>query len=230
MTRIRQGFTLVRPSSLPLACCSSMAEARLGLNAQLHTPPLPATHVSAGTDSDTNPKASRYDYLFTRSTSLRTSDLTPRSKLWGKDCLPQAPSNRSKLSPATVLRPDRGHRVGQGSDPPFYRWTRREWCSTPLGLAARAPAEPPSSSTERPDRAQARRAPRRPQAAVRTRPPRDRDDQDASSSATSGTSRNARSRSSTIRVRSVVRSLPLCPRASIRAAVPAAASGSFASA
>jgi len=103
MTRIRQGFTLVRPSSLPLACCSSMAEARLGLNAQLHTPPLPATHVSAGTDSDTNPKASRYDYLFTRSTSLRTSDLTPRSK----------------LSPATVLRSDRGHRVGQGSDPPF---------------------------------------------------------------------------------------------------------------
>jgi hypothetical protein len=59
LTGHRQGFTHVRPSSLPLTCGSSMAEAPLGLNAQLHTPPLPATHVSAGTSLDTGPKFSR---------------------------------------------------------------------------------------------------------------------------------------------------------------------------
>lgn len=49
MTRHHREFTCVRPSSLPLACGSLMARVPLGLNAQLHTPPLPATHVSAGT-------------------------------------------------------------------------------------------------------------------------------------------------------------------------------------
>lgn len=37
LTEHRQGFTCVRPSSLPLTHGSSMAEAPLGLNAQLHT-------------------------------------------------------------------------------------------------------------------------------------------------------------------------------------------------
>lgn len=59
LTGHSQGFTRVRPFSLSLACGSSMAEVPLGLNAELHTPPLPATHVSAGTGPDTGPKSSR---------------------------------------------------------------------------------------------------------------------------------------------------------------------------
>lgn len=49
ITRHHRRFTFVRPSSLPLVCSSLMAKGPLDLNAQLHTPPLPATHVSAGT-------------------------------------------------------------------------------------------------------------------------------------------------------------------------------------
>ena len=105
------------------------------------------------------------------------------SKLWGKRCLPGADQGRSKLwartpcswrsklSPATVLRPDRGHGVGQGSDP-----------ASIVGLAEgggrrRAGAARCSRPTRRrhPRRATGRthepcRVPRLRSAAVRTRP------------------------------------------------------------
>lgn len=151
-----------------------------------------------------------------------------RSKLWGKDSLRLAEQvvacDRPTVGSRAQGRP--GGRPFVSTAGPAEGGVRRR-----PGSTAQAPRRPADRScAERPDHAQARPVPRRPQAAVRTRPRTDRDDQDASNSATSGTSRNARSRSSTIRARSVVRSLPLCPRESIRPALPAAASGSFASA
>jgi hypothetical protein len=71
----RQGFARVRPSSLPLACNSSMAEASLGLNAQLHTPLLPATHVSVGTGLGHWPEVQPVDTSFTWLSLLTWSDL-----------------------------------------------------------------------------------------------------------------------------------------------------------
>ena len=44
-----QGFTHVHPSGLPLTCSPRMEREPLGLNPELRTPPLPATHVRAGT-------------------------------------------------------------------------------------------------------------------------------------------------------------------------------------
>jgi hypothetical protein len=55
-----------------------MAEVPLGLNAQLHTPPLPATHVSAGTSLDTGSKFSLY-LSFIWLSLLRWSDLVSHS-------------------------------------------------------------------------------------------------------------------------------------------------------
>ncbi len=49
MTGGHQGFTVVRPSGLPLACCPRTGREHLGLSPELHTPPLPATHVGVGT-------------------------------------------------------------------------------------------------------------------------------------------------------------------------------------
>jgi hypothetical protein len=49
LTRRRQGFTHVRPSGLLLTCDSRMGREPLGLNPELRTPPLPATHVRAET-------------------------------------------------------------------------------------------------------------------------------------------------------------------------------------
>src|SRR5882724_3401415 len=50
VTRHHQGFTHVHPSSLSLTCSPGMAPEPLGLNPELRTRPLPATHVRAGTD------------------------------------------------------------------------------------------------------------------------------------------------------------------------------------
>jgi hypothetical protein len=49
VTRHHQGFTHVHPSGLPLTCNSRMEQESSGLNPELRTPPLPATHVRAGT-------------------------------------------------------------------------------------------------------------------------------------------------------------------------------------
>ena len=49
LTRHHRGFTIVHPSGLPLACDHRMERQSLGLNPELHTPPLPAAHVGAGT-------------------------------------------------------------------------------------------------------------------------------------------------------------------------------------
>ena len=50
MTRHQQRFTHIHPTSLPLTCNPRMEQEPLGLNSELRTPPLPATHVEAGTD------------------------------------------------------------------------------------------------------------------------------------------------------------------------------------
>ena len=49
VTRHRRGFTRVHPSGLPLACDPRMGRGSLGFFPKLRTPPLPATHVRAGT-------------------------------------------------------------------------------------------------------------------------------------------------------------------------------------
>ena len=63
MTRHQRGFTSIHPSGLPLACGPRMERAPLGLSPELRTPPLPATHVRAGTGLEhapgTTPSTSR---------------------------------------------------------------------------------------------------------------------------------------------------------------------------
>lgn len=49
LTRRHRGFTGVRPSGLPLACHLRVERRSLGFFLELRTPPLPATHVQAGT-------------------------------------------------------------------------------------------------------------------------------------------------------------------------------------
>ena len=49
VTRHPRGFTRVHPSGLPLACDPRMGRGSLGFFPELRTPPLPATHVRAGT-------------------------------------------------------------------------------------------------------------------------------------------------------------------------------------
>jgi hypothetical protein len=49
VTRPHQGFTRVHPSGLPLACAPRTDRESLGVFSELRTPPLPATHVRAGT-------------------------------------------------------------------------------------------------------------------------------------------------------------------------------------
>ena len=50
LTRHHQGFTHVHPSGLPLTCGPRMEREPLGLNPELRTPQLPATHARAETD------------------------------------------------------------------------------------------------------------------------------------------------------------------------------------
>lgn len=49
LTRHHRGFTSVHPPGLPLACDPRMEQGPLGFSPELHTPPLPATHVRVGT-------------------------------------------------------------------------------------------------------------------------------------------------------------------------------------
>jgi hypothetical protein len=44
-----QGFTVVHPSGLPLACSPRVEREPSGLFPGLHTPPLPAAHAGVGT-------------------------------------------------------------------------------------------------------------------------------------------------------------------------------------
>jgi hypothetical protein len=49
ITRHHQGFTVVHPSGLPLACGPRVEREPSGLSPGLHTPPLPAAHAGVGT-------------------------------------------------------------------------------------------------------------------------------------------------------------------------------------
>ena len=51
ITRHLRGFTHVRPFGLPLTCNLRMERKPSDLNPELRTPPLPATHVRAGTSN-----------------------------------------------------------------------------------------------------------------------------------------------------------------------------------
>ena len=59
VTRHHRGFTHVHPSGLPLTCSRRMVRQPLGLNSELHTPPLPVTHVEAGTGIEHSPGTTR---------------------------------------------------------------------------------------------------------------------------------------------------------------------------
>jgi hypothetical protein len=49
VTKPHQGFTLVHPSTLPLACSLRTRQGPLGFSPRLRTPQLPMTHARAGT-------------------------------------------------------------------------------------------------------------------------------------------------------------------------------------
>jgi hypothetical protein len=49
VTKPHQGFTLVHPSTLPLACDPRTRQGPLGFSPRLRTPQLPVTHARAGT-------------------------------------------------------------------------------------------------------------------------------------------------------------------------------------
>jgi hypothetical protein len=78
LTRLPQRFTHVHPSGLPLTCDHRMERRPLGLNSKLRTPPLPATHVRAGTGTEHSPGATSLIGLqqrahSTHATSCRTT-------------------------------------------------------------------------------------------------------------------------------------------------------------
>jgi len=73
VTRHRRGFTRVHPSGLPLACGLRADRRPLGFFPELRTPPLPATHVRAGTGPRTLTRATSS----TRSTLLPMQPLNP---------------------------------------------------------------------------------------------------------------------------------------------------------
>jgi hypothetical protein len=56
VTRHHRGFTTVHPSGLPLTCNPVDGTRVLGLSPELHTPPLPATHVGVGTGNGHMPE------------------------------------------------------------------------------------------------------------------------------------------------------------------------------
>ena len=82
---IIERFTRVHPSGLPLACGPRMERGPLGFSPELRTPPLPATHVRAGTGHGhwpgTTPSTSVEPPISvvhsTRATSCRTESAFP---------------------------------------------------------------------------------------------------------------------------------------------------------
>jgi hypothetical protein len=67
LTRHHRGFTVVHPSGLPLACGPRMEREPLGFSPELHTPPLPTTHVEVGTGTGHLPEL-RHHQLVLQST------------------------------------------------------------------------------------------------------------------------------------------------------------------
>jgi hypothetical protein len=63
LTRHQRGFTYVHPSGLPLACDHRMERQPLGFSLELHTPPLPATHVEVGTGIRYLPELCHYSRI-----------------------------------------------------------------------------------------------------------------------------------------------------------------------
>ena len=69
LTRHHRGFTVVHPSGLPPACGPRMEREPLGFSPELHTPPLPTTHVEVGTGTGHLPEL-RHHQLVLQSTQL----------------------------------------------------------------------------------------------------------------------------------------------------------------
>ena len=74
LTRRHQGFTHVHPSGLPLTCGPRMEREPLGLNPELRTPPLPATHVRAETGLEHYPGLRHRHHRPPPTSPLATSD------------------------------------------------------------------------------------------------------------------------------------------------------------
>jgi hypothetical protein len=86
ITRHHQGFTVVHPSGLPLACSSRVEREPSGFFPGLHTPPLPAAHAGVGTgivgtylSYVTISWSSTQRSHSPRATSCRTDLVSPRS-------------------------------------------------------------------------------------------------------------------------------------------------------
>ena len=85
ITRHHRGFTVVHPSDLPQACDPRMEQESLGLSPELHTPPLPATHVEVGTDM----LGTCLSYVTTTGPPIyvTTQSVRPRGALRSSPCL-----------------------------------------------------------------------------------------------------------------------------------------------
>ena len=85
LTRCHQRFTHVHPSGLPLACAPRMDQGPLGLSPELRTPPLPATHVRAGTGHEHCP-----GYVIDNTADLQPTRHLPHatSSRTTRECLP----------------------------------------------------------------------------------------------------------------------------------------------
>ena len=83
VTKPHQGFTLIHPSTLPLACGLRTGQRPLGFSPRLRTPQLPMTHARAGTGIEHLPEL--------RSRPISTS--YPRNPLVSCDLTSHAPSS-----------------------------------------------------------------------------------------------------------------------------------------
>jgi hypothetical protein len=75
LTRHQTGVHTIRPSGLPLACSPRDGTGPLGLNPELRTPPLPATHVRKGTGHGTLARS----YTFDMSSTIPGSQVAERA-------------------------------------------------------------------------------------------------------------------------------------------------------
>jgi hypothetical protein len=94
LTRRQQGFTHVHPSGLLLTCSPRVERGPSGLNPELRTPPLPATHVRPGTDPRTLIRNYTFGIIISRPPSMKLTQLvrlscrTFRSDYYGASAPP----------------------------------------------------------------------------------------------------------------------------------------------
>jgi hypothetical protein len=133
VTRHHRGFTDIHPSGLPLACDPRVGRESSGVSPELHTPPLPATHVEVRTGTralawstsptSVDPPISRIHSL--RAPSCRTS--VSQDRRVADVCTARAAAIRG----ASTARRQRLNRRDRSSSRPC----RRRWALSEAALA-----------------------------------------------------------------------------------------------